>query len=183
MKIDRGTMKTVVALLVMLVVFAGLVLLPTSIRNARNQQRINQAREKLGLGEVDIAGLNSLRQQVEDRRKLVDDTGRQIPDELELARVLRDLSELINAPGVSNQEIFTDKSKIFADYNIMPVRIQFGAPFATAFDLLQRIESLKYVVRIDKLDVESEPDYPSQPLLVNLELSAFFASAQQGDRP
>ena len=183
MKIDHGTIKTVVAFGVLLVVFAGTVIVPTSIRNARYQERINQAREDLGIGEVDVASLERLRRQVTDRRKLVDDTGRQIPDELGLARVLRDLSGLINAPGVRDQQIITNETNLYADYNIMPVRMQFSAPFATAFDLLQRIESLKYVVRIDKLDVEAEPDYPSQPLLVNLELSAFFAAVQEEDQP
>jgi len=183
MKIDRGTVKTAVALGVLLLVFVGAVIVPTSIRSSRYQARIDQAREELGIGEVDMASLERLRRQVADKRTLVDDTGQNIPDELELARVLRDLSELINAPGVKDQQIITDQTKLYADYSIMPVRMQFSAPFATVFDLLRRIETLQYVVRIDKLDVEAEPDYPSQPLLVNLELNAFFAAVQEEDQP
>jgi len=179
MKIDRPMIKTAVALLVVLAAFVGSVLVPTSMRNARLQQRIDQAREDLGIGEVDKASLERLRVQVGERRKLVEQTGRKIPNEQGLSRVLRDLSGLINAPGVTDQQIITDQTKLYADYNIMPVKIQFSAPFATAFDMLQRIESLRYVVRIDKLDAEAEPDYPNQPLTVNLELSAFFAAVQR----
>jgi len=179
MKIERGTIKAVIAVGVMLAAFVGAVLVPTSIQNARHQGRIEKAREDLGIGVIDKTSLERLRYEKQDLLKQVEDTGRSIPNEQGLSRVLQDLSGLINAPGVRDQQIITDKTKLYADYNIMPVKMQFSAPFATAFDMLNRIETLKYVVRIDKLDIEAEPDYPQQPLIVNLELSTFFAAVQQ----
>lgn len=182
MKIDRGTARLWAALLGMLAVFAGAVLVPYGIKDARLRERIEAARADLGIGEVDNAGLVRLYGEVEDLREQVGGRGQYVPNEDEISLVLQDLSRLINAPGVTGQEIVTHKAKMFLDYNILPIRMQFSAPFATAFDLVKRIESLSRVVRVDGLSVEAAEDYPLKPLVVNLELSAFFASDNKGGR-
>ncbi len=180
MKIDRSTARHWAVLFGLLVLFIAVVLVPYGIKDARLQKRIDTAREELGIGDVDNSGLANLHNEVQDLREQVGGRGQYIPNEDEISLVLRDLSGLINAPGVTGQEIVTDKPNYYADYNILPVKIQFNAPFATAFDLVKRIESLSRVVRVDRLEIESEPDYPRQPLVVNLQLSAFFASQTNG---
>ncbi len=180
MKIDRDSIKLWATLAGMIVLFAAAVLVPFGIRDARLQARIDVAREDLGIADVDNTGLVRLNNEVQTLNAKVAERHQVIPSEQEISLVLKDLSQLINAPGVSGQEIITNKAKYFADYNILPVKIQFNAPFATAFDLVKRIETLSRVVRIDQLNIEAEPDYPSQPLVINLELSAFFASDING---
>ena len=181
MKIDRPTLKMLIALVVMAGLFVAVVIVPTSLRNSRNQARIDKARDSLGLGEVDESELQRLRKQVQQKQQLVKRNGQEVPDEQDLPEVLRDISGLISATGVTEQQIVTNKVQDFADYSIMPVKMQFNAPFATAFDLLKKIETMKYVVRIDSLNVNAETDYPAQPLMVDLELSAFYTAAQGGD--
>ena len=180
MKIKRERLKTVVVILTMLVLFIGSVLVPYGFRDASLQRRIDTARSDLGIDRVDDTGLVRLYNEVKELRTQLDGRGRYIPDEDRISMVLQDFSGLINAPGVTGQEIVTVKPGRYADYNILPVKIQFSAPFATAFDLVARIEQLSRVVRIDRLDIKAEPDYPHQPLTVNLELSAFFTSEQIG---
>ncbi len=180
MKIDRGTTRMWGVLAGMIVLFAVAVLVPFGIRDAGLQTRIDAARAELGIGEVDNAGLAQLYNEVEELRDQIAGRGQAIPNEDEISLVLHDLSELINAPGVTGQEIVTEKAGYFLDYNILPVKIQFSAPFATAYDLVKRIETLSRVVRVDQLEIEAEPDYPRQPLVVNLQLSAFFASTAIG---
>ncbi len=182
MKINRGIVKTLLLFVALLAVFVGAVLVPYGLYEAKLNEQIHLAQQELGIGEVDNAGMVRLYKQVQALRDQLGGRGQYIPDEDELSLVLRDLSGLINAPGVSGQEIVTEKSKLYADYNILPIRIQFQAPFATAFDLVERIESLSRVVRVDQLVVEAEPDYPSQPLVVSLDLSAFFASRDREGR-
>jgi len=183
MKINRSTAKMWGALAGLIVLFVAAVLVPFGIRDARLQTRIDAARAELGITEVDNAGLAELYTEVKGLREQIAGRGQSIPDEDEISLVLHDLSELINAPGVTGQEIVTEKNGHFLDYNILPVKIQFNAPFATAFDMVRRIETLSRVVRIDRLEIEAEPDYPRQPLVVNLDLSAFYASqANGGDR-
>jgi len=180
MKIKSEILKTVVVILAMLVLFACVVMVPYGYRDTALQQRIDTARSKLGIDGVDDAGLVRIYDEVQDLRKQLEGRGQYIPEEDHISMVLQDFSGLINAPGVTGQEIITVKPGRYADYNILPVKIQFSAPFATAFDLVARIEKLSRVVRIDRLDIEAEPDYPRQPLTVNLELSAFFTSEQIG---
>lgn len=179
MAINRETLKTSAVLLGLLVLFAGGVLVPYHFRDAALHKRIDAARLTLGIGEVDNAGLVRLYEEVKALREELGG-GQYIPVEAETSAVLQDLSGLINAPGVSGQEIVTLKSGYYADYNILPVKIQFDAPFATAFDLIKRIEQLSSVVRVDRLEVQARPGYPRQPLTVNLELSAFFMSDSLG---
>lgn len=47
-------------------------------------------------------------------------------------------------------------------------------------DLVKWIESLSWVVRVDGLSIEATEDYPLKPLVVDLELSAFFACDHEG---
>jgi Tfp pilus assembly protein PilO len=183
MKIDRGTARLWAVLLGLLALFAVAVLVPYGIKEARLRERIEAARSDLGIGEVDNDGLVRLYDEVEDLREQVGGRGQYVPNEDEISLVLQDLSRLINAPGVTEQEIITNKAKEFLDYNILPVKMQFSAPFATAYDLVKRIESLSRVVRVDGLAVEAQEDYPFRPLVVNLELSAFFASESKGVQP
>ncbi len=179
MKINREMVKTGGVILGLLALFVGGVLVPYSFRDASLNKRIDAARSTLGIGEVDHAGLVRLYDQVQALRDELGG-GQHIPGEAETSTVLQDLSGLINAPGVTGQEIVTLKSGYYADYNILPVKIQFDAPFATAFDLVKRIERLPSVVRVDQLEVQAQPAYPSWPLTVNLELSVFFMSDPSG---
>lgn len=180
MKINRDTLKFVGILAGMITLFVVAVLVPFGLRDSKLQTRIDQAREDLGITDVDNTGLSRLNAEVEDRRARLAGRGQSVPTEQEISLVLKDLSQLVNAPGVSRQEIVTEKARYFADYNILPVKIQYNAPFATAYDLVKRIETLSRVVRVDSLSVQAEPDYPRQPLTINLELSAFFASETSG---
>lgn len=180
MKINKDAAKLWGALIGLLVLFVGGVIVPFGYRDAKLQTRIDQARNDLGITDVDNFGLSRLNTEVEDLRSQVAGRGQSIPTEQEISLVLKDLSLLINAPGVTGQEIITEKARFYADYNILPVRIQYIAPFSTAYDLVKRIETLSRVVRIDALSVEAEPDYPRQPLVINLELSAFFAAETNG---
>lgn len=179
MKINREMVKTCVIILGLLGLFAGGVLVPYSFRDASLQKRVDAARATLGIGAVDNAGLVRLYDEVKSLREELSG-GQRIPGEAETSTVLQDLSGLINAPGVTGQEIVTLKSGYYADYNILPVKIQFDAPFATAFDLVKRIEQLSSVVRVDRIEAEAQPGYPSKPLTINLELSAFFMSDSIG---
>ncbi len=176
MKIKNEKVKTVVIIGGMFVLFVGVVLVPYGLRDASLQRRIDKARTELGIDSVDNAGLVRLYEDVKQRRSKLDSRGKYIPDEDGISRVIKDFSSLINAQGVTGQEIITVQAKEYADYNILPVKIQFNAQFATAFDLIERIEKLSSVVRIDRLDVEADNSYPSQPLTVNMELSAFYTT-------
>lgn len=180
MKSKLGKLKTLVVILAMLVLFAGGVLVPYGFRDAALQRRIDTARSQLGIDGVDDAGLVRLYDKVQALRAQVNGRGRNIPDADRISLVLNDFSGLINTQGVTGQEIVTVKPSLYADYNILPVKIQFSAPFATAYDLVSQIETLSRVVRIDRLAIEAETDYPRQPLTVNLELSAFFTSQSIG---
>lgn len=180
MKIKNEMVKTVVVLGLMLGLFVLVVLVPYGIRDARLNNRIKTARADLGIDQADNQGLVQVYEEVKRRRAELNERGRHIPDKDGISGVIKDFSGLINSPGVTGQEIVTDQAEYYADYNIQPVRIQFSAPFATAFDLVERIETLSSVVRVDRLEIEAPPEYPGESLIVNLELSAFFASEAIG---
>ena len=183
MKIKNEAIKTVLVMFGLLALFIGCVLVPYGFRDAQLRERVEAARQSLGIGEVDNAGLARLYSEVQNLRARQEGYGQYVPAEAELSLVLQDLSKLINQSGVTGQDFITSKPAYYADYNILPVKIQFNAPFATAFGLVKRIEVLSRVVRIDRLDIEATPKYPRQPLTVRLELSAFFAAEMTGGAP
>ncbi len=180
MKIKNEKVKTVLVLGLMLGLFAAVVLVPYGMRDAGLKKRSDAARSELGIDHVGNSGLVHLYNDVETRREKLSGTGRHIPDKDGISRVIKDFSGLINAQGVTGQEIQTDQAQYYADYNIQPFQIQFSAPFSTAYDLVERIEQLSSVVRVDRLSIESPKDYPQEPLTVYLQLSAFFATEAAG---
>lgn len=180
MKIKNELVKTVLVLGLMVGLFAAGVLVPYGIRDAALHERMSQAKSDLGIDRTGNKGLVRLYDEVERRRAELDESGRFIPDKDGIAGVMMDFSGLVNTAGVTGQEIVTNQAKYYADYNILPVQIQFNAPFGTAFDLINHIEQLSSVVRVDQMEIEASPKYPHEPLTVNLTLSAFFAKESIG---
>ena len=144
------------------------------------QQKIDTARKELGLSPDGSDDWTTLPTNVAMLREQTTGAQKYVPQEDEIAEVLRGLTESLDAHGVRQPEVITKKIKHFEDYSVIPVSLQFTAGFTETYGVLKRLESLPRLIRIDELEVESNSRKRRAPLTVVLELSTFFSKVSDG---
>ena len=143
-------------------------------------RRIDAARQELGLSPDGSDDWTTLPTHVAMLREQTRGAQKYVPEEDEISEVLRGLTTSLDAHGVRRPEVTTRKIKHYADYSVIPVNVQFSAPFPDTFGVLKRLEALPRLIRIDSLEMESDTRRRRAPLTVGLELSTFFSKASDG---
>jgi hypothetical protein len=144
------------------------------------QRQIDEARVELGLSLDGSDDWTTLPTHVAMLRERTRGAQKYVPQQDEIAEVLRGLTTSLDAHGVTRPEVTTKKAKHFADYSVIPVSVQFTAQFPETFGVLKRLESLPRLIRIERLELESNARERWAPLTVGLELSTFFSQADDG---
>lgn len=101
-----------------------------------------------------------------------------LPAEPDLGDVLKSLGAQLAAAQVREQEMVTRPTVSAAQCMRIPVTLRFRGPLASAFDVVQRIESQSRLTRVDKLKVERVADR-EQPM-VEIEFSSFTSTTEAG---
>lgn len=179
MWIERDELRTLAVVLVLFVLFGVGVWLPARQHRADLRQHIEEARDTLGIDLADTHGLASLHQQVIALRQTVRGAQRYVPRQDELDSLLRSLTEAMNAYGVAEQEIVSQRVEHFAHYSVVPMRIDFHGTFPSTFGVLKQIEAMPRLIRIEELELEQAQQSPGEELSVTLQLSAFVAGDQE----
>lgn len=182
MKIERSDLKRLAVFCLAGALFAVAVWLPAHRERDQLHQRIEAARTKLGVDLEQTQHLPDLHERVETLRETLAGEQRYVPQEDELDQLLRDLTEAMNAHAVIDPELVVADTRRLSGYSVVSMRIRFRGSFRATFGVLERIESMSRLVRIDEL--EMTPDRQSEgasPLMVTLKLSTFFAQDQSGD--
>ncbi len=178
MPIERDQLKTLAIIGVLFVLFAAAIWLPGHFTRQSLERRIDAARHALGVMPDQGAGLSEWYAQVIDLREQVRGAQRYVPEKDELAQVLRGLTAAMQQHQVTHPELTTRDVQHFANYSLIPANVQFSAPFPQVFGVLDEIEAMPRLIRIDRLDIESNPQRSDMPLAVTMELSTFFSKSQ-----
>ena len=181
--IERGELKRLVMLIALFAVFGVGLWLPAHNERQALRDRIQDARRELGMDLADTNKLPVLHQRVSHLRETLSGSQRYVPREDELDHLLRDLTSAMQSNHVIAPEVVTERTKRFSRYSVVPLTLRFQGSFTEAFGVLDRIESMRRLCRIDELSMEpTEDDDARAPLAVTIELSTFFAQASgEGD--
>ncbi|MFW6059170.1 MAG: type 4a pilus biogenesis protein PilO [Phycisphaeraceae bacterium] len=181
-RIDPGEWKRLALVAVLAVVLAVGVWLPAHHRRVALQERIAEARRELGRDLVDTRNLPELHRRVRKLHATLEGAQRYVPQEDEQDQLLRDLTEAMRAHAVVDPELVVHETRELAGYSVVPMRIEFRSSFPAAFGVLQRIESMSRLVRVDEFQLEPvRKERADSPLRVTLKLSTFLARGAAAD--
>ena len=190
MRIERDQITTAAVLAAMLLVCVLGGWMPNRFRAARLESRIAEARSQLGLGSSGGEDVKQLARQVRELQDAINKTQKHIPQDDELADLLRRISEQLDDQAVVEPTIRTHSVRQGTDYRVIPIELRFEGSFPSAFGFVEQLESMRRLVRIDRLEVEADRKQRHKPLAVALDLSTFCAmpapaagASQQGGGP
>lgn len=183
MRIDRDLMIVSGLIGVMSAGFLLGVWLPENRKVTGFQERIAAAEEKLGPNFNQPAALASQREQVDELRDQVDASDRHIPANPELAELLRSLTEAVKAQRIGDQEFQTQANRDHRHYSEVPVELELRGRFEAAYDVLEQIETMPRLIRVDAMNLRLIDDGHAmrEPRMhAAFRLSGFYTERQEG---
>ena len=182
MRIESDVIKTTGVLAGAALLFVLIAWLPSRLEAGGLQRRLAAAKTELAQGQEAQQQLAVLRQEVINLENQVNSYDRQVPDDLQMAELMRQISSALHQHDASDLSARNGEEFRGAQYNIVPLTLQFRASFVDLYLFLEQLESMRRLVRVDKLDLDGDRDDPAAKLDVQLQLSAFYAP-QEGTQP
>lgn len=115
-----------------------------------------------------------------------------IPEDSDVAGLMRLLSETLDELGLSQRDITTRPPKDYGDATSMPVTVVLNGPFTSIYDAVTRIEAMPRLVRIERLRITSDQPRHADPksaasdltgkVRAEFSVDAFYA-ARNSDSP
>jgi Tfp pilus assembly protein PilO len=133
----------------------GLVLLVMPAHQSRQHLRdeIVALEEELSKPNSSPELIARLEDQLGRLEALRDQRMKPIPDDRDVAGLVRDLSEMLDDLRLTEREITTGASKDLDEATSMPMSVMLRGPFPAIAEAVERIESLERLVRVQRLRV------------------------------
>ncbi len=180
MSIERDVLKTAAVLLAMVTLFVLIVWLPSRLQAEHLVTRIADAEAELHAGDAARKKRPALESRVAELRQQVNATAKFVPADADLAELMRDLYSTLQQHAARDINTQHGDEVRGARYYTVPITIRFRATFVDTFLIIERIESMHRLIRIDKLDVLGNRDNPQELLDVTVRISAFYAPSEGG---
>ena len=118
------------------------------------------------------AALPGMAQRVEEMKGLYQELDRRIPKRTELGGFLREISGELSAAQLSNQLIEPGNPTREELFHTLPIIMRFEGNYPALADLLQRIQTMQRLARVQKLRVARKSD--SGILEIELQMNIYF---------
>lgn len=181
MRVDQSQTRSTFIMLVVFVLVGAVVGLPVHMNRLRVEKRIDKARDELGMTSSSGEALKDVYSEVMHLREVINSSQGNVPQEDELANILRGLSEALKQAGVTDKELITRETSNYANYSVIPVAIEFSGDFRQTERALRLMEQMPRLIRIDSLTVRGDSRDQNAPLRVTLKLSTFFSDSERGE--
>jgi len=179
MRIEQDQIKALVILSCLVGAFVLGLWLPHRLKNDRLRARINAAQAELGIVPVSPRELTDLAADVQRKREELGAATRYVPENTEIAELLRQLSSRLEQRQVVDQELLTEAIVRGSEFSVIPVSLKFRGTFPSVFQFIRDVESMRRQMQINLVELSRSPGKPHEPLDVKLELSTF--AAQTGE--
>lgn len=174
MPVDKRDLKWFGIAGAVLAVLLAVLWLPGALERRALDHRIDQAKQTLAGELADVQLLGPLSDQVIRLHTAVDEAPHHVPPRDELDQLLRQLTEAMEAFDLQQQEIVTDRTQRHADHNVSTVRMRFEGGFPATYGVLQQIDAIPRLVRVDRVTFEPASPEVGGPLRVDIQLNAFY---------
>lgn len=179
MRIDRGQVVILLVLGGLMAVFVALFGRPHFQAASDIRVKIRQLEQQL----QDILPASGAEEEATESRPEADLTTAEIdiavPFNSELGALLEKLSGDVAAESVVVRQLEAKSVVEGSDFNRIPITLRFEGSFEALFGLLQRIETTPRIIRVDELDIRGGSPEFDLPLVVDIQLSTFFRTAEE----
>ncbi|MEO0514511.1 MAG: type 4a pilus biogenesis protein PilO [Planctomycetota bacterium] len=183
MRNDRAQWIVLGSIGLLCAVFSLAVWYPESRKLAAYHERIVEAQEELGPSFFEPAMMGKRVNEVESLKEDINSSARFVPQRPELASVLRSLTQAVETGGVTDQSIQTRESKQHKHYAELPISLEFEDTFSAAYGVLEQIESLPRLVRVEALNlrvIDRDGAQQAAPIMqASLRLSSFYTGGEE----
>lgn len=169
--LKKDQLKTLGLVALMIAGYVMLVHLPGAQRRTALTEQIRLA--EAALAEDSGLDLEAMRADAQQAQAELEADERPLPDERDVFRVLDGVSGSLLARGISNHELTQGDPRRYRDYTLQPISLEFQGGFADAFAALQQVETMRYPVRIDRLEMIGDTEDARGEVLTVVQLGAF----------
>ena len=180
MRIDYNQKKVWVVLTAVVAVVVLAVGLPSYLHVARLRAQVGLLQRQVVDSQHSATAVNKLKAQIAELNEQASQFARSVPNSTALGPLLEQLSIDLASASMTSQEIAAKPIVEAEGFNRIPLTLACRGFFKDVFGLLQRIESYDRLVRVDRLQIDSDAEVPGQPLIVRMELSTFAAGTGGG---
>lgn len=172
MKIESDILKTAAVVVTLVGVFGGLVFWPSMRQNKVLSEQAQSRQAELD--QMARPNLKPLREEIVQLRAEMRERAVTLPTGELHDRVLHHVSDTLIDEGVTLYETSYSDSQAYRRFSMTPIDVDFTSRFASAFRVIQQIENDGPPVRIERLQIEGEPNDLASNVEVNMQLSSFF---------
>lgn len=141
----------------LLVVGVGLgLILPLYAKTRDVRSEIAQLEHDLGIQRGRTDGLSALAMQVADLREQAARNNKTIPSQIELANLLRELDDQIEAERLTSRGISTEQAVEQEETTRLPLELTLYGPAPAIFRFIDRVESMPRMIQVDELEIERD---------------------------
>lgn len=179
MQIDRMQARFLLVVLGLVILFVAGSIWPEYRRQQLVKTRISTTQARLQEDRIGIGDLPALAQEVGAMERQLAGSPRRVPEDNDVAELLRQLCTLMNEHSLTDQQIVTQPIQNGREYSLMPLRLEFRGQYPEVFGFLHRMEAMTRMVRVTRVDLSRDRS-EEQPLVeVMMELSAVFAPPRE----
>lgn len=174
MRIDKMQMRTGMIIAGLAVAYAGLLWWPAHRHIRSLEAQITENEQALGIARDRTDGLAKLANEVNKLRAEVAGSNKEIPDQGEMAAMLRELSVQIENENLTGQGINMLAAKAGHDYLTQPVELTFSGRSLDAFRFVNRLENMPRLVQVESVAMRQESGTQGQRVKASMRLNTFF---------
>ncbi len=154
MKLTSST-SLAIGLGVLVIGGIGIFVIPQAVRAQRLSAEISEYQTELDQPNVGEAAISQLVQRRADIKHFGDERITPIPDAADLAGLMRELSAMFTGAGLDAPQLTTGVPEEAEGAMSLPLTVVAEGPFLPIAEMVDRIESLPRLVRVQRLRIAS----------------------------
>jgi len=178
MRIDPTQKKIVAVMTVLVIAFVALGWWPARSNIAELREQIATTQQKILGVEHKADDLAELDYEVKRIRNEIESSSKVIPRRGELAELIRELSDRIEAAELRDQSISTEQTIDRGTYATLPLHISFNGRASNAIEFVHAIENMPRLMQVTQLQLESNADKGGVD--TQLELNTYYYTTSTG---
>jgi Tfp pilus assembly protein PilO len=178
MRIDKAQQKLIGAAAVIAALHIGLVIWPVYKQTRSLNSQAAGVEAELSGSRGQAAELTALSRDVKRIAAEMADGVKKVPQEGEMAQMIRELSNRLAAQHLSDPTIGTQTTLPGPNYNTVPIIVGFHGDGVSAFRFINDVESLPRVVQVKRIHLLRSEKLPGQ-VEAEIELNTFYSPAPE----